>query len=322
MYTRGTPTWQNPEEGFSSKISAWIPDSVGSSSGFFLNPMGLAGETAHLIGSKLERGKTVDQAFWDFLQSRLSYAAAPLGVVASKQLPGGIPAKKDEILQEALATLAPVPIPAGAAYSAIKEVATGKSAEQYPGQFQRQIMSSVGVRPDLAPSPLQRIYQKATEYNERHHIPRFEGQSDWTELNRALTIGNDTETTDQLRALLKTKTPEQIFRHYENSVDRPFTGAMERADGSGEADFIKSLTKEEKGIYVKAADQRNENFKRAILALYRAHQDGTLAQSYNEKIAELDDESAAAFIQREMDSGFIDQEVLNQMRQLNSIKKK
>jgi hypothetical protein len=53
--TRGKPTWENEEEGFGAKISAWIPDYIGGGPGFFLNPMSVPAEITHLLMKGTER---------------------------------------------------------------------------------------------------------------------------------------------------------------------------------------------------------------------------------------------------------------------------
>ena len=195
--TRGIPTWQNPEEGLGPKISAWVPDFIGKGPGFFMNPMSLGAETIHHFVNAADRGKSFSDALKDWVQARASSATAGPAVWAFGKDSSGAPVKPGEMGMKMAEAAFPSPIPAGAALRGATQAITGNPTEQFQGQFQRQLMSSTGFKPDTAPTALTRIYGLSQEYNKTKGISNHPGE--YTDLTRALLIGNKDEAQNQIR---------------------------------------------------------------------------------------------------------------------------
>ena len=252
-YTRGKPTWENPEEGFGAKVSAWIPDKIGGGPGFFLHPLGLAAETTHLITSKFEKTGDMAKTLNQYARSRSSVSMRPVLTFITQQDFLGRHLKPGTVWGEMAKSAIPVPIGGSAVTAAAKELITGQPSETFPGQFQKQVMASVGIKTDQAPSPEQRIRDLAKEFNAKKGIePSAEFYvGDYQALTQALRIGNKNDAQKALDELLKKKTPSQIITHYMSWANHPFTGQRAR-----ETQFRHTLTAEQKTQYDAAVAER------------------------------------------------------------------
>jgi hypothetical protein len=269
LITRGHPTWQNPEEGFGAKISAWIPDKFGGSGGFFLHPFGLAAETSLLLskgysraagvmktpGSKkeaaTEAASALTQDFNDYLRSRASIATRGAWVVASRRDYLGRSIKPENLATQAAKEALPKPIPAPAIWDAV-------FGHPYPGEFQSRLLSSFGIRTERAPSGEQRIRTLAREFNQSKGVGK-QGEfyeSPYMQLT-------ETKSPEAAKELLKSKTKEQVLKYYEQRVDKPLTGSSDR-----EREFLKTLNPEQRGQYFAAKGQRRQDLSeiRKLLA--------------------------------------------------------
>ena len=253
FFTRGQPTWENPEEGMEAKISAWVPDVVGNSAGYFLNPLTLPAEMTHLILKGHERTGRWDEAIMGAVNSRLSSLGRFTAVFAAgKNSQGEAATGLASRIGLAAEEAAPLPIGAQAPSRMVASLVTGENKERYPGQFQRQIMQSVGIKPDSAPTPERRITALAQEFNRTRNVPDVErAHSPYSNLDGYLKVGNLTAAREELERLLVTREPEQILKRYELRTKGRFTGAAGR-----ETDFFKTLNGEQRIQYKKAADER------------------------------------------------------------------
>lgn len=273
MITRGHPTWQNKEEGLGAKLSAWIPDKLGGGPGFFLHPMGLAAETMHLFMQGFERtdnfGKTLDS----YLRSRASYALRPLITYATSTdflgrslRPGTLwdalvglmpfgPGGRGTRTGEAANQFIPAPIP----WEPVKAALGG--GQKFEGQFQKQLMSSVGVRTESVPSGEQRIRRLASAFNTAHGIER-QGQfyeSIYQPLSSALGGKN---ATGAVKDLLKQKSRGDIIKYYSNRITDPLTGKTDR-----EVQFRKTLNAEQLQEYNTIREKRRQELQEVIRLL-------------------------------------------------------
>lgn len=140
--SRGKPTWENKDDYPGANISAWIPDKLGSSEGFFLNPMSLSAEVSHQIIARSEkRGSTIEGAK-DVVQFKLSSLGRLMNVLWSGEDWRGNHLSDWERIKEAVKEGAPLPIQT----PALMDVVKGKEA--YPGEAQKNIMSTLGVKTD------------------------------------------------------------------------------------------------------------------------------------------------------------------------------
>lgn len=251
--TRGYPTWQNPEEGVGAKLSAWIPDLIGKGPGFFLHPAGLAAETTHLLTKAYERTSDSRDTLMSYLRSRTSTTMRPVLTFITKQDFMGRTLKPGTVWEQMAKDAVPTPIGAGALYQAGKAVVTGKREETFPGQIQRQIMSSVGVKTDQAPSPETRIGAMAKEFNAKKGI-EAKGEfytGEYSKLFQALRAGNEKDALEALRVLRQTKTEKQIDKHLKEWPTHPFTGQKAR-----EMQFFYALNPDQQKVYQQAKNNR------------------------------------------------------------------
>jgi len=260
-FFRDQPTWDNEEEGFEAKISAYVPDFVGNSKGFFLNPMTLPAEISHLILKGHARTGRWDQALIDAIKSRFSSFGRFADVfIEGKNSVGERASGLGHRLALAAVDSAPLPIGANAPARIIASKVTGESKEQYPGQFQRQIMQTFGIKPDSVPSPEQRMRRLAREFNTAQGKPDLGdfGKSAYADLDNALRVGNLTKARQELEALLQNHDAEAIQRRYEQRVTGRFTGSAER-----EPKFARTLNPEQRKQYDAALAERRR-LKRAV----------------------------------------------------------
>lgn len=253
--TRGHPTWQNPEEGWGAKLSAWVPDLVGKGPGFFLHPLGLAAEITHLLTKSYERSSDARKTMMDFLRSRASVAMRPVLTFITNTDFLGRTLKPGAVWGEVAKNAVPLPIPTSAAVGAGKQILTGQHGEQFPGQFQKQIMASFGVKTDQAPGPEQRIRALATEFNKaKGKEPQGEyAASDYLLLVQAMKMKNEVDAKKALETLVETKGKTTIIRHFNEWPERAFT-----ASRLLEGQFRRSLTPEQMQQYQAARKDRHE----------------------------------------------------------------
>ena len=253
-YTRGTPTWENPEEGFEAKISAWIPDKLGKSSGFFLNPMTLPLEMSHLFLKGYHRTGSAAESALAAVSSRFSSLSRFLETLyTGHDNEGNVANGTADRIGLAAKTAAPTPISGGAIYRFGKQLVTGEPEEKYPRQFQRQAMQTFGIKPDAAPSPEQRIYRLAEEFNRAHGIKERPRNFDrpFATLDNALKTGNMTTARRELDAMMKERKAKQILERYHDRITDAFTGKADR-----EREFLATLTPEQRQQYDAARDER------------------------------------------------------------------
>ena len=262
--TRGKPTWENEEEGIGAKLSAWVPDVVGGGPGFFLHPAGLAAEVTHLLSQKYEKKGDLREALLAFVGGRYSTLARPLVTFLTRHDVFGKLIRPENIWKETAKSAIPTPIGASAAVPAIKQAVTGQKEEKFPGQYQKQIMASVGVKTDKAPSSRQRIAALAGEFKKAKGIlnPGEFYESAYAPLRDQLRLGNRTEIIQTLRDLIKSgHTTTQIENAIKpwsgsNRAPKPFTGSKKN-----EAEFIGTLNSEQRNAYRKAVIERMKEYQ-------------------------------------------------------------
>lgn len=266
MVTRGKPTWENEEEGFGPKISAWIPDFIGGGKGFFLNPLSIAMRLTTLVEDTYHQTQDPIETLRRVGISRLSSPARSLVIGATKRTATGKSLRGDEVLPAMLEAIIPAPISASAVYHGGKEIVTGQPSEQFPGQFQKQLASSLGVHLKTAPTEEQRIGALAREFNrEKGIMPSAEFySSDFADLEKALRIGNQSDARDAMEELLGKKTRAQILEHFTRWVSAPYTGQRAR-----EGEFMRGLSAEQRQAYLASRDRRRE-LARAAYELLRS----------------------------------------------------
>ena len=259
--TRGTPTWDNPEEGIGAKLSAWIPDFWGGP-GFFLNPMSLAMETTNLMIKGYERTGDALQTATDYLRSRSSVPMRPVWDAITNKNYLGTPYAPGQKWKGMLADSVPLPIAGATIYSAAKEAATGEPNQQFAGQYQKQLFSTFGVKLEQAPSDESRLYTMANHYKLENNIAdRAAGYSSpYSELNHALLIGNMTNAKNAMTKILETRTPDQVEKYYQKTY--PSMRLLEST--KQQKDFLNNLNDEQRGVYDRAKDKRKDTATSAL----------------------------------------------------------
>ena len=259
--TRGTPTWDNPEEGIGAKLSAWIPDFWGGP-GFFLNPMSLAMETTNLMIKGYERTGDALQTATDYVRSRSSVPMRPVWDAITNKNYLGTPYAPGQKWKGMLADSVPLPIAGATIYSAAKEAATGEPNQQFAGQYQKQLFSTFGIKLEQAPSDESRLYTMANHYKLENNIAdRAAGYSSpYSELNHALIIGNMTNAKNAMTKILETKPPAQVQKYYQQTY--PSMRLLEST--KQQKDFLNNLNDEQRGVYDRAKDKRKDTATSAL----------------------------------------------------------
>lgn len=254
LYTRGKPTWENPEEGADAKLSAWVPDKLGHSSGFFLNPLTLPAEMSHLILKGMERTGRFDEAAKQAVTSRLSSLGRFMETMyTGHDNEGNVANTTGQRVALAAKTAAPLPISGSAVYRFGKQLVTGQPAEKTPGQFQRQAMQTFGIKPDNAPTPEGRIYNLAREFNQAHGIEDKEESyhRPYAALDNSVKTGNMDDAKTELKDLLQTHEASTVLKRYEQRTAGRFTGNSHR-----EGQFYATLNPEQRQQYQAAIADR------------------------------------------------------------------
>lgn len=272
--TRGHPTWQNPEEGLGAKLSAWVPDVVGGGPGFFLHPFGLAAEITHLLTQKYEKTADARNAILGFMGGRWSTLARPLMTFLTRRDVFQRLIRPEDIWKETAKAGVPLPIGASAAVPAIKERLMGEKKESFPGQYQKQMMASVGIKTDQAPSPTQRMLKLAGDFKKELGVKEG-GEfyvSAYAPLRDALRRGALEEARKAYEDLIKqARTPKQI-----EAAVRPWTGGTVNPNtlevtpkhykpitGSAKHErmFLKTLNPEQRNTYLEARKEREQLYR-------------------------------------------------------------
>jgi hypothetical protein len=236
MLTRGYPTWENPEKG--QQWSAWVPDFLGSSNGFFLNPMGVFAEMSHdvhkysqIYPNKIDvAGKIIQNKF-----SPVSRAIRDVGL--GRDFFGRPLDSVSERAMQAGVDLLPIPIGARSL------------SAQYAGSQERTAASAFGIKLDIAGSPGSQIKLLAKDYNRSIGIKPFEGTGDttYTDLRNSLRDDDMDKARDEYAKLRKKKTAKQIKRYFDRLSHATFTGSKARERG-----FRTSLGRDQQDIYNQA----------------------------------------------------------------------
>ena len=158
-------------------------------------------------------------------------------------------------------TLIPSPISGGAVLRAGKQLVTGQPEEKYPGQFERQVFQSGGVKLDSAPSNENRIDALASQFKRSKGIvPNAEYfHGDFYNLDNALKIGNENEIKSEIQDLMQKKTAQQIMVNYITWANAPFTGSLTR-----ENEFLETLSAEQRQAYDQARADRQRIAAKAV----------------------------------------------------------
>lgn len=250
LATRGHLTFQNPEEGH--KLDAWIPDVTGKTPGFFLNPMSVVAELSHDAyryafnkDNALEVGKQI-------LKNKASPMARSVGTLWSgKNYSGEKITGTWNTIKAAAITLAPTPIPL-----------TGFQSDK-PGQAQRQLTASMGIKTEPAQSPGAQMYDKSRRFMVEHGYEskgwtqEKTDEPSYTKIRAAIRSGDEKQGMEAIQAVRQSKTDAQIVKAINTHARQPFTRSQAR-----EAQFRATLTPVELKTYQDAKQEQLNELKR------------------------------------------------------------
>jgi hypothetical protein len=256
---RGHPTWDNPEEGPDAKISAWVPDVIGGGPGMMLSPLAIPTEIGHQVLDQMQRTGRLDAAARDVLLNKLQpqSRAAWLALTQKDQFGRATQGTWDTIKKVAVAAM-PMPIGAKVLYQGVNDVVTGQHNELFPGQFEKQMLASMGIKSIGAPSAQQRMMNLARDWKIANKVPIKEfGEGTYSDVLRYVNLGNKPEAIAALDKMLQTPgvTPTTVMnwaRGYAGG--HLFTGKKEY-----EQRFVASLTSEQRHSYQNALVERRES---------------------------------------------------------------
>lgn len=280
-WSRGHSTFENPERGPTSKISAWIPDFIGNSAGFFFNPAVLPFEIVNQVVEQIERKGKLIEAAMDVVGFKRSPILRAIDVLRTQKSQWGKPLTTDlAVAKEALYEAAPIPIPGRAALNVARMVggavghAVGANpnppqiSEDFPGQSQKQLAASIGFKLSNAPTAESRMYSAADEFRHAHNLkePPQGEDSPYRRLVTAVKIGNDAQIADELEALRKTTEADaKIIQHFRLWPTRPILPSFRL-----ESQFKATLNAEEQQAYQRMREER-QRIAAKVLALIKAN---------------------------------------------------
>ena len=258
--TRGQSTFQNEEEGADAKISAYIPDFIGSGPGFFLNPLSLPAEYAEQLITAHDRSGNWAKAASDVLGYKLGPAARAIEIFRTGRAPltGKKLNSEADYAKEIGTALLPFPIQTksvvGAGHS-IGNFIQGKEntiSEDFPGQLQKQLFSSGGIKLQNAPSNIQRVQGIAQDFKRKNGIDVKDfGESDYAQLRRFLLTNNGENAREELQKILENKTMDQVNEYFKKYPSRTFMQGKQQ-----EERFHESLNDSQKKAYHKALEEK------------------------------------------------------------------
>lgn len=250
LITRRQPTWKNEEEGH--KLDAWIPSADGKGNGFWLSPFAIPAEITHDMIRYTKKDGTSLKAAAHVLANKASPPARAFATLATGKSFWGDPKADDTWarIKKAAWSLNPTPIP-------LQPI----EHKTFPGQLQRQVTASLGVKTEPAESPVQQVLAKAKSFMEKQGKKpmTFEmtDEPSYFKLRSALRADNVTEAKKVMDDLLKNHTRQQIFNAMERNVNHPFTGSAAQ-----EGKFKRTLTPKERELYQKAVNDRRDEFRK------------------------------------------------------------
>ena len=264
--TRGKPTWQNEEKGH--KLDAWIPDWTGKGRGFFISPFSVVAEVTHDVIRYAHTEPSKLAVVSRILGNKLSPIVRAIDILRSGKTFSGQKIVNDwDRAKSAGFALLPVPIPAQAPIL----------GTDFPGQTQRQITASMGLKTEPAPSAQVETLRmadawlsKQTDPKLKHEFERKQQEefalSDYTKLRNALYGGDVKTARAEYERLKEVKgggakaartIDETMNPRNADGLWKPIVGPR-----ATEAKFKKSLDAEERKMFEKTRQERLEMYRR------------------------------------------------------------
>lgn len=251
MVTRHQPTWDNDEPGH--KLDAWIP---GGKAGFWVSPFSLPMELTHDLIRYTAQGKSPLDTLSQIAANKMSPAMRAEEVLRTGRDYTGQKLPDGQRMKTAAANLLPMPLPL---QPLVKK--------GYPGQVQRQLLASAGIKTEPANTPttiianLRRQFLYKIGKAQQADYPA----SEYDDLRTALLNG-DTKTAqaayDKLYAEKLTQHQNDANPEREAQMDfqkyfERFAKAHGGASEEDEAAFVKPLTPHQQDLYQQVQDQQS-----------------------------------------------------------------
>jgi hypothetical protein len=268
LVTRGTPTWNNPEEGH--KLDAWIPDVTGKTPGFFLSPMSVPAEITHdFLRYRRNKGDESLEGAWQIAKNKMSpYSRAAYTLATGDTYRGKVGGTANR-LKAAGAALVPVPIAAGGFLS------------DKAGQTQRQLTASMGFKTEPAETPKQRMRAVHNRWLANNPDPKLRAayerdklnplpESQYRNLDSAVRYRDQKTALAELQKLRATVSDKDIVKRMFPVIGRMFSTdprsrrqpkPLFHESAETEHKFRESLTEKQREVYDQALEDRKEDYQ-------------------------------------------------------------
>jgi hypothetical protein len=258
LITRGKPTWDNEE-----KDHKWDADF----GGVWVSPLSVFNELTHDILRLSETKPKVWDAVKQVGENKLGFYGRVAVVLATDRSPSGeYITTTPGVIKSAAEQLLPVPISFGKAiHAGASFVTQGRVPPLEPGQLQRQVMATLGIKGQVASQSVDSIQHQATLFAQQDGFQpdsielQATDQPSYSKLRHAIFIGDQRGAQAMMAQLLRTHTPEQITRAMSIWSRRPFTGSRK-----AERLFVDSLDDGGRNLYTKAQHQRMDIFNQYV----------------------------------------------------------
>jgi hypothetical protein len=250
LATRGHLTMQNEEEGH--KLDAWIPDVTGKTKGFFLNPLSVVAELTHdAYRYAFKKDDAIDVGV-EILKNKASPFARAAGTLWNgKNYQGEKITGTWNRIEAAGQALVPTPI-----------LFSGAQSDR-PGQMQRQLTASLGVKTEPAESTAQSIYTKAQRFMDEHKYKRNPAPEptdapSYSKIRQAIRNGDDKAAMKIIETLRENVPDAQIEKAMKHFVGLPFT----RSSRAHEKEFMDTLNERDAALYEEARAEQQAELER------------------------------------------------------------
>lgn len=250
QYTRRQFTWQNDEPGH--KLDAWIP---GGKAGFWVSPFSLPMEITHDIIRYTAQGKSPLDTVSQIVGNKLSPVVRAEEVLRTGRDYTGQKLPDGQRVKTAAANLLPLPLPL---QPLVKK--------GYPGQVQRQVLASAGIKTEPANTSSTVIANLRRQF--LYKIGKAQQAdypvSEYDDLRTALLNGDaktaqvayDKLYAEKLVQHQNDANPEREAKMDFQKYFEKFAKAQGGASKEDEAAFVQTLTPHQQDLYQKVQDSQ------------------------------------------------------------------
>ena len=273
LFTRGKPTWENPEDGH--QWDAWIPGGPGNR-GYFFSPLSIAAEYSHAMLKYMEGGEGAIDAAAHIAGNKLSGGArAVKDLVTGKDWKGEPFGSTRERLTAAATDMLPSPMPLSGTLQKDPKAPLGYKMNHEPGSLQKQLFASAGMKLDPAKSARAQMFQVAEKF--RHQdgaAATTHAASAYTELRHRLDNNDLQGAAEEFNRLRdEGKKAVQIRQAFGIKADgtlhkEAFTGSTK-----GDEQMFSALEPEQRKLYWAAQKEHAQLAQRLRQVAERARRE-------------------------------------------------